>query len=107
MSADVFSGILAGLAESHAQHNQQLMQLELQRRSALAGFWQKQYDDPNVRPEAKDIAAQKFLGIVQSDPMKKLPKHLEAMDDFLTVSPQLGRTVERQNPVAPPGAPPM
>src|SRR5205823_2284702 len=96
MSMDVFSGALGGLSEAFQQHNQNLLQQEIQRRQMLAAFWQKQSEDPSVRPEARDVATKKFMGIVQTPYEKKLPKQLEAMDDFLMVTPEAGKTLPPQ-----------
>src|SRR5262245_34484032 len=102
MSRDVFSGALAGLSESFQKHNESLLSQEIARRQSLATFWQKQSEDPNVRPEAREIATQKLLGIVQTPYEKKLSKDLESMDDFLSVTPRVGESLRAPAPQEPP-----
>lgn len=95
---DVMLGILTGMGEAHQSHNASLLAQEVDRRKNLAEFWKTQASSQDMRPEARDLATQKYMTILQTPAEKRLPKGVEALDDFLTVSPRMGQSVEAPKP---------
>lgn len=95
---DVFSGILAGIGQAHQESQRALLTQEMARRQNLAEFWHAQASDPNVRPEARDVATQNFMGIIQTPYDKKLSKEHESLSGFLSVSPRMGGTIQPSMP---------
>lgn len=102
---DVLLGILGGLGEAHQQHSESLLTQEVARRKQLAEFWKGQVENPDTRPEARDIATQKYMTIVQTPYEKKLPKQAEGLDDFLHVPQKIGQSVQTPNSEPDAGAP--
>ena len=80
-------GILSGIGEASREHQSNILSQEVDRRKRLQDFWGKQLEDPNLRPEAQDVAFRKFLTISQTPHTTKLPKDVEGIEDFLKVTP--------------------
>ncbi|HZM25960.1 MAG TPA: hypothetical protein VFB89_01265 [Gemmatimonadales bacterium] len=120
-SRDIFAGFIQNVAERSNKQQQDLLQQEMARQQAAAGFWKSMADNPRVQPAWRDKYLQRYAMILNSPPGKKLPKEASLdmlMEDFAlpqrpgpqqaeapaAVSPALGQTrVDIAAPNPPPG----
>src|SRR5262245_65933050 len=94
-NAQVMFGILSGYGEAAAEREKKTLDDETKRRDAISRFWMDQAKREDLRPEARNVATQNYLKIVNTPIHKKLGKEVESVDQFLNV------------PVAPPMRSPL
>src|SRR5262245_44230969 len=94
-NAQVMFGILSGYGEAAAEREKKTLDDETKRRDAISKFWMDQAKREDLRPEARNVATQNYLKIVNTPIHKKLGKEVESVDQFLNV------------PVAPPMGSPL
>lgn len=96
MASDSLIGIIEGLGGRYQERNKNLLAEESDRRKRLQDFWTSQLSNPNIRPEAAEVAFNKALTLFQTPYSAKLPKGVDSVEDFLKVTPREGESIQRR-----------
>lgn len=88
-----FGDILAGFAEAGHKHRQTLLQLDYEKKKALAEQYGKLAESPDYPEESRREFLNRALQIHALAPEKKLPKEWENMQ--ITVQPRPGKEINQ------------